>query len=114
MTRKEIGTKLRMLRKRAGMKPEDVGSLVGLSGKAIQNYEAGTRSPDAELFLRLCDIYEVTDVMAEFYGRSSSLSLSQHEIELVNAYRQTPSRQDSVDCLLGIDESEEDKKKKRA
>lgn len=113
MTRKEIGTTLRMLRKRAGMKPEDVGSLVGLTGKAIQNYEAGARSPDAELFLRLCDIYKVTDVMAEFYGRTASISLSQHEIELVKAYRQAPSRQDSVDCLLGIEEKE-DKKKKRA
>lgn len=104
MTRKEIGKTLRMLRKRAGMKPDDVGALVGLSGKAIQNYEAGTRSPDAELFLHLCDIYKVTDVMAEFYGRTSSVSLSQHEIELVMAYRKAPSRQDSVDCLLGIDE----------
>ena len=105
MTRKEIGKTLRMLRKRAGMKPDDVGALVGLSGKAIQNYEAGTRSPDAELFLHLCDIYKVTDVMAEFYGRTSSVSLSQHEIELVMAYRKAPSRQDSVDCLLGIDEN---------
>lgn len=104
MTRKEIGKTLRMLRKRAGMKPDDVGALVGLSGKAIQNYEAGTRSPDAELFLHLCDIYKVTDVMAEFYGRTASVSLSQHEIELVMAYRKAPSRQDSVDCLLGIDE----------
>lgn len=104
MTRKEIGKTLRMLRKRAGMRPDDVGALVGLSGKAIQNYEAGTRSPDAELFLHLCDIYKVTDVMAEFYGRTSSVSLSQHEIELVMAYRKAPSRQDSVDCLLGIDE----------
>lgn len=114
MTRKEIGTTLRMLRKRAGMKPDEVGELVGLTGKAIQNYEAGTRSPDAELFLRLCDIYKVTDVMAEFYGRTSSVSLSQHEIELIKAYRQTPSRQDSVDCLLGVEESQEGKKKKRA
>lgn len=109
MTRKEIGKTLRMLRKRAGMKPDDVGALVGLSGKAIQNYEAGTRSPDAELFLHLCDIYKVTDVMAEFYGRTSSVSLSQHEIELVMAYRKAPSRQDSVDCLLGIDKNADKK-----
>jgi hypothetical protein len=52
--------------------------------------------------------------MAEFYGRTSSVSLSQHEVELIKAYRQTPSRQDSVDCLLGVEESQEGKKKKRA
>ena len=114
MTRKEIGTTLRKLRKRAGMKPEEVGALVGLSGKAIQNYEAGTRSPDAELFLRLCDIYKVTDVMAEFYGRTSSVSLSQHEIDLVKAYRAQPSFQIAVDRTLGISVEEANKKKKRA
>ena len=114
MDKKSIGSTLRKLRNQNGMKPEDVGALVGLSGKTISGYESGQRSPDAELFLRLCDIYKVTDVMAEFYGRTSSVSLSQHEIELVKAYRQAPSRQDSVDCLLGIEESNEDKKKKRA
>ena len=111
MTRKEIGKTLRMLRKRAGMKPEEVGAILELSGKTIQNYEAGTRSPDAELFLRLCDIYKVTDVMAEFYGRSSSISLSPREVELVKAYRRTPARQDSVDCLLGLDEVPAETKK---
>lgn len=110
MDKKTIGTTLRKLRKQNGMKPEDVGALVGLSGKTISGYESGQRSPDAELFLRLCDIYKVTDVMAEFYGRTLSVSLSQHEIELVMAYRKAPSRQDSVDCLLGIEDVINEKK----
>ena len=114
MDKKTIGTTLRKLRNQNGLKPEDVGAIVGLSGKTISGYESGQRSPDAELFLRLCDIYKVTDVMAEFYGRSESVSLSQHEIDLVKAYRRAPSRQDSVDCLLGIEDDEEDKNKKRA
>lgn len=113
MDKKSIGTTLRKLRNQNGMRPEEVGALVGLSGKTISGYESGQRSPDAELFLRLCDIYKVTDVMAEFYDRTANVSLSQHEIDLVKAYRRSPSRQDSVDCLLGI-EDEEDKKKKRA
>lgn len=114
MDKKSIGATLRKLRNQNGMKPDDVGAIVGLSGKTISGYESGQRSPDAELFLRLCDIYKVTDVMAEFYGRTSSVSLSQHEIELVKAYRSAPSHQYSVDCLLGIEESKEDKTKKRA
>ena len=104
MDKKTIGKTLRKLRNQNGMKPEEVGAIVGLSGKTISGYESGQRSPDAELFLRLCDIYKVTDVMAEFYGRSSNVVLSAHEIELIKAYRQAPSRHDAVDCLLGIEE----------
>ena len=111
MTRKEIGATLRRLRKQAGLQPDEVGSRVGLSGKTIQNYESGTRQPDAEVFLQLCDIYEVVDVMAEFFGRSKGMLLSEHEIELIQAYRQAPAHQYSVDCLLSIDKKEDISKK---
>ena len=111
--RKTIGSTLRKLRNQAGMKPEEVGAKVGLSGKTISGYESGQRQPDAEVFLRLCDIYQVSDVMAEFFGRTSTVALSPHEIELIKAYRRTPSRQESVDCLLGVDYSI-DKSEKRA
>ena len=113
MDKKTIGKTLRKLRNQNGMKPEEVGAMVGLSGKTISGYESGQRSPDAELFLRLCDIYKVTDVMAEFYGRKSSVSLSQHEIEVVMAYRKSPSRQEAIDCLLSI-EDKNDKSKELA
>lgn len=113
MDKKTIGSTLRKLRNQLGMKPEDVGSLIGLSGKTISGYESGQRQPDAETFLRLCDIYKVNDIMAEFFGRSSYIALSEHEAELIRAYRQTPSRQESVDCLLGIEDLPE-KSEKRA
>lgn len=110
MDKKSIGQTLRRLRNENGMRPEDVGALLGLSGKTISGYESGQRQPDAETFLRLCDIYHVSDVMSEFFGRSSGFALSAREIELVKAYRSTPSRQDAVDCLLNIESAGANKK----
>ena len=103
MNKKSIGTTLRRLRNQLGLSTDEVGALVGKSGVTISGYESAQRQPSAEMFLKLCDIYKVDDIMETFFDRTTSMNLSSHEKELVRAYRKTADHQHSIDCLLGID-----------
>ena len=39
---------------------------ISVSDKTVYSWESGYRQPDAETFLILCDIYQITDLDAEF------------------------------------------------
>lgn len=66
MSREYIAKKLKSLRERSGLTADQVGALVGKSGKTVNAWENNRGQPDAELLMLLCDIYNVTDVLAEF------------------------------------------------
>lgn len=113
MSREQIAAKLKELRKRSGMTAEQVGNIVGKSGKTVSSYESGHRQPDADTLLMLCKVYNVTDILSEFEGRKTSFALTSHEQEVILAYRSHPSVQCHIDKLLDID-SEVGEQKKRA
>ena len=114
MSRFEIAATLKRLRAKSGLKADEVGALLGKSGKTVNGWENGRGQPDADTLIALSDIYGVTDILAEFKGEViNSLSLNDHERDLIIAYRSQPSLQIAVDRLLGID-SLLDKSEKRA
>lgn len=114
MSRFEIASTLKRLRTESGLKADEVGEMVGKSGKTVNAWENGRGQPDADTLILLSDIYGVKDILAEFRGTTpDDFSLSEKEKSLIRAYRSQPSIQIAVDRLLGI-EDEEDKKKKRA
>lgn len=69
-----IGRNLKRLRKERDLSVPTVVELLQERGfeikvKTFYAYEAGSSVPNADLFLSLCDIYQVTNVMREFeYG----------------------------------------------
>lgn len=66
MSRDKIAKKLKELRQKRGLTASEVGEMVGKSGKTVNAWEHGLGQPDAELLIRLCDIYNVDDILAEF------------------------------------------------
>ena len=113
MSREQIAATLKRLRKESGMTAEEVGNLIGRSGKTIASYESGHRQPDADTLLFLCKAYNVSDILSEFEGRQMSINLTAHEQAVILAYRSHPSAQIHVDKLLDV-EPETIEQKKRA
>ncbi len=105
MSRKDVAEALRRLRKKSGLTADQVGALVNKSGKTVNAWENDRGQPDAEMLIRLCDIYGVDDILSEFKTERSDspIILSQHEQRLISAYRANPPMQAAVDKLLGID-----------
>lgn len=105
MSREFIAEKLKELRIRKGLTADEVGRRIGKSGKTVNAWEHNHGQPDAETLIALCDIYEVDDILFEFREtktKTAPINLSDHEKQLVIAYRQNPGMQDAVDKLLGI------------
>lgn len=68
-----IGDTLALLRKDKGISQSDVAEYCAKYGrpvtrKAISKWEQGSSFPDAEQFLILCRLYEVSDVLSVFLG----------------------------------------------
>ena len=55
-----ISEKLKQLRKMKNLKQDQVAELVGISQRAISQYEVGTRKPSREVLQKLAELYEVS------------------------------------------------------
>lgn len=105
MSREFIAQKLRELRIKSGLTADEVGKKIGKSGKTVNAWEHNHGQPDAEILIALCDIYEVDDILDEFREhkpKNVSFNLSDHEKQVIIAYRQKPHMQNAVDTLLEV------------
>ena len=66
MSREYIASVLKRLREASGLTADQVGELVGKSGKTVNAWENNRGQPDAEILMLLCEIYGVEDVLATF------------------------------------------------
>lgn len=105
MSREYIAQTLKRLRKQTGLTANQVGELLGKSGKTVNAWENNRGQPDAEMLIRLCDIYNVADILAEFRTdfEQEKIALTKHEKHLILSYRNHPDMQTSVDRLLELD-----------
>lgn len=102
MSRENIAKTLKRLREQRGMTADEVGAIVGKSGKTVNAWENNRGQPDAEMLMKLCDIYQVADILAEFRDDHTSFSVSEKERTVIIAYRNHPEMQNAVDTLLGV------------
>lgn len=104
MSREHIAKALKRLREQSGLTADQVGAMIGKSGKTVNAWENCRGQPDAELLMRLCDIYNVKDILAEFRKDppEESFALSEKEKAVVLAYRARPDMQNAVDTLLNV------------
>lgn len=108
MDKEFIKKKLKQLRLDCQLTADEVGSLIGKSGKTVNGWENGRSQPDVETFLKLCDIYKVSDIFKEFHVKDlfnddeKELSLSNHEKLVILAYRAKPDMHNAVDTLLNV------------
>lgn len=104
MSREIIAKQLKRLREQSGLTADQVGALVGKSGKTVNAWENNRGQPDAEMLMKLCDIYNVSDILAEFRDDNleAPFALSEREKAVVIAYRNKPDMQSAVDTLLNV------------
>lgn len=104
-SKETIALALKRLRIQSGLTADEVGAMVGKSGKTVNAWENNRGQPDAEMLIKLCDIYHVDDILEEFREepKSKSFFLSDHEKELVIAYRNNVALQPAVDRILCIE-----------
>ena len=107
MSREYIAQTLKRLRLQSGLTADEVGQLINKSGKTVNAWENNRGQPDAEILIRLCDIYNVDNILKEFQrDKSEDLLLNKHEKKVIVSYRNKPEMQPAVDKLLGIENEE--------
>lgn len=108
MSREHIAQTLKKLRLKSRLTADEVGAKIGKSGKTVNAWENNRGQPDAEILIKLCDIYNVDDILKEFReDKIESISLSTHEKRVILAYRNKPEMQPAVDKLLSVNENTE-------
>ncbi len=87
-TRLRIAGLLKQYREQAGLTIREAGKLLGKSNQTVSAWEKGRGQPDADMFLKLCDIYNVPSV-GLFFGESlPEPELAVDERELLESWRE--------------------------
>ena len=73
-----VGEKLAVLRRRAGLSQKDLAARLELFGvhvsnQAVSKWEKGLTQPNADQFLALCRALDAENIALEFFGRRSGL-----------------------------------------
>lgn len=80
-------------------------SKVEVATKTIYGWESGRTQPDADIFMYLCYLYKIDDILGTFgYSTPSEqpLILSGEERNLIMAYRKHPEFKDAIKKLLDL------------
>lgn len=88
MTAREyMAKKLQYLRKRSGLTVNEVGEALGKSGKTISAWEVCRGQPDADMLVKLCQLFDAR--ISDFFVPevSSENTLDESETSLVEKYR---------------------------
>lgn len=105
-----LGSKIKQLRKRAGMTQSELASRLGISSSAVGMYEQDRREPDNKVLSKLCDIFGVSGDY--FIGSSYSLSESGN-VEVSEVFDEFTKRLTAQEGLMfdGIPLNQEDRMK---
>lgn len=94
--------KLKEIRAKRNLTQQQVADHIGCSSVVYSRYENGIRQPSIEVLLRLADLFGVT--VDELLGRPEERNgtLSDYEINLLNAARNADerAREDALQMLL--------------
>lgn len=87
-TRLRIAGLLKQYRERAGLTIREAGKLLGKSNQTVSAWEQGRGQPDADMFLKLCEVYNVESVSVFFGEAPPDPVLSVDERELLESWRE--------------------------
>lgn len=86
--RLKIAELLKKYREAAGLTLRQVEELTGKSYKTVGAWEKGRGQPDADMFLKLCEVYNVPSVSLFFGEKPPEPELALDERELLEAWRE--------------------------
>ena len=100
-TRIRIARLLKQYRERAGLTIREAGNLLGKSNQTVSAWENGRGQPDADMFLKLCEVYGVESVSIFFGEEPPTPVLPIDEQEVLEAWREAtdPARESALMVL---------------
>ena len=100
---------LKEYRKRNHLTVNDVSLMlhersIEVAPKTIYGWESGQANPSADMLLTLCEMYNITDILAVFgYKEDESyFHVTASERALIESYRKHPELQKAVNKLLDL------------
>lgn len=112
----DIGKLINQRRRELNLTLEEVGNAVGVSKSTVKKWEDGyisnMKRDKISQLAKILKLSPVSLITGEFIyddyiagkTKKNNVLLSEHEKELIIAYRQKPSMQEAVDRLLGVEE----------
>ena len=97
-----ISARIKEARKRLSLTQEELADKIGITKGAIANYENGVSTPKIEILYSLMNILEIDANYLFDYIPRGEVKFSEHERNLIIAYRNKPEMQPAVDTLLGL------------
>ncbi len=116
MKNKKIGEVLKRYRKLNGYQVRDVASVLqtkyhlNVAEKTIYGWESNQAHPTTDMFLTLCEIYQIGNIANIFYPSSpdvTEFALSPEERVLIEAYREHPELQSAIRRMLEMNQNSE-------
>ncbi len=99
----EIHERIKKRRKELGLSAEAVAEKLNISPATMYRYENNEiKKFPIDILMPLANVLHTTPAYLMGWDDSDDIELNEHEKELVQAYRNRPDRQDSVDALLQI------------
>lgn len=98
----EIGGRIRFYRKQNGLTQEQLAQKIDVTKSRVSNWEQGINRPDADIIGKICRALNVSPSNLLDVHLSDD-ELTQHEKEVITAYREKADVQNAVDILLGIE-----------
>ena len=98
-----LGARLRKYRESRGLTQKKFAQLIGVSNARVSNWEQGINRPDADILADICRVLEISP--SELLDvKLSTDELTDHERNVIQAYRTKKDLQHSVNLLLGIND----------
>ncbi len=102
----EFKDRLKATRKQKHLSQDKLAELLGVTKQAISHWERGTREPDHETLLAIADILNVSTDYLLGHADMTAQIISQSELELLELFRTTDSRQRLLDYASKLYELE--------
>ena len=106
-----IASKIKELRKKAGITQSQLAARLGVSPSAVGMYEQGRREPDSETILKLCGIFNTTTDF--LFGKSDEppkKSISMEVSDVIDEFTQMLASQQGL-MFDGAPLSDDDRRK---
>ena len=103
--------RIKEIRKSKKITAKQLADVVNVAESTMSLYENGKREPDFTTFIKIAEFLEVsTDYLLGITDQkekpTDKVELSEHEADVLKAYRNQPEMQPAVDKLLGIYDEE--------
>ncbi len=108
--KKQLGSKLRQLRKSYGITQSELARQLGISGSAVGMYEQGRREPDSTTLLKICSFFGISSDYLLGNGEREKTAASMEVLDVFDEFTRVLTSQP---CLMldGIPLNDEDRGK---